>query len=314
MFDLFLFDFSSEPNDFHLDADRYSKFRGYKYPHLARVFADEPELLDRYDYVWLPDDDVVIGHDELVRFFELCARFNLRLAQPAVGGGSRGMGVYEQGVDYSHEVTAPQPGALLRYTTFVEVMMPHFHTSALRVALPTFTESPSSWGLDFCWAVLLGFRGMGVVDATPAAHTRPLRAGALYRSLSRDGVSHRDDMRGLLARFYRRKFPPRRTLLTVWPGAEPERVLWHYRAVWLRFRLIEALRLRLPSRLARRLSASAGMPKAGSGGSGSIRRSGYHEGMSDSKKPKPEPGKQEEIVLDKMEWEAAKKKADKEEE
>lgn len=250
-FDLFLLDYSSTPNDFAGDADYYERVPGYKYPALAGLLTDRPELLDRYDYFWMPDDDIVMDHDTLASFLELCASFGLRLAQPAIGGGSRGPGVCEKGVDYSHAVTLQDSRNLLRYTTFVEVMMPLFSAEALGSVLDTFPQSVSSFGLDFWWCVRLGFRGVGVVDRTPALHSRPIRGGTLYERLSRDGVTPMEELRALRRRFYRGRKPPLQTLLRVLPRSTPAEVKWRYRSSWLFFRLMEAASLRLPGRLTR---------------------------------------------------------------
>ena len=57
-------------------------------------------------------------------------------------------------------------------------MCPLFTREALYEMLPTMTLNRSSWGLDWLWAKRLGTtpRSLGIIDATPAIHTRPLGA------------------------------------------------------------------------------------------------------------------------------------------
>jgi hypothetical protein len=63
-------------------------------------------------------------------------------------------------------------------------MAPIFRRAALERCAPTFSESPSGWGLDWLWPVLCRAAGLGriaVIDATPVRHTRPV-GGELYRN------------------------------------------------------------------------------------------------------------------------------------
>jgi hypothetical protein len=73
----------------------------------------------------------------------------------------------------------------LRYTKFVETMVPIFSPEALRICLSTFNKNISGWGLDFIWPKLLGYpkKKIAVLDITPVRHTRRHGGGDLYKNI-----------------------------------------------------------------------------------------------------------------------------------
>ena len=136
------------------------------------------QRIDDYDWVWLPDDDLLADLPTLNRFFEIVAEYDLDLAQPALGAGSY----------VAYPITVRRPHMRLRYTTFVEVMAPCFSREALGICLPFLGATISSWGLNWLFPRLLGYprRGIAIVDETPVIHSRPPAKGpniALARSL-----------------------------------------------------------------------------------------------------------------------------------
>jgi hypothetical protein len=78
----------------------------------------------------------------------------------------------------------------------VEVMCPYFSADALRIALPTFDLSYSTWGSDFVWPRLFDFSPV-VVDEFSLRHARPTGESGFYQYLRRIGVSPRRELEGL---------------------------------------------------------------------------------------------------------------------
>lgn len=173
-FDLFVSYYGDQP-DLHRDScDHYERRKGPKWPCIADLLRERPELIDGYDAVWFPDDDLAVDTDTLNRMFALFHGLGLGLAQPALAPGSF----------HSWACLLQRPEHLLRHSTFVEVMAPIFTLPALRICLPSFAESRSGWGLDWVWPHLLADRRafpIGILDATPVLHTRPL-GGELYKN------------------------------------------------------------------------------------------------------------------------------------
>jgi hypothetical protein len=121
-----------------------------------------------YDYVWLPDDDIFASQDTINRMFELAAALSFDLCAPALHEASY----------YAHFSTMRNTRCVARRTGFVEIMAPCFSGQTMARLLPTLalTSTGWGWGLDSLWPKLLDYQGVGVVDATPVLHTRPVGA------------------------------------------------------------------------------------------------------------------------------------------
>lgn len=198
-FDLFISYYGPQPGRHAHDGEYYEARKGPKWPGLADLFEAHPALLERYDAVWLPDDDIDASTDTLNRMFALFHGFGLALAQPALTPDS----------PCAWKGLRQQPDTVLRYTGFVEVMVPLFASEALRACLPSFRDSASGWGLDALWPRLCTAgrgRAVAVIDATPVRHTRP-PGGELYRN--HPELDPRADERRVLRKY---GLPPTRLL------------------------------------------------------------------------------------------------------
>lgn len=173
-FDLLVSYYGKSIGRYRADADLYEQRLGPKWPAIDELLRGSPELLDRYDAFWFPDDDLAADPESIDRMFAFFRAFELSLAQPALTQDS-----------FATWTTLRQDASShLRYCGFVEVMAPIFSRAALRLCQPTFAESRSGWGLDWLWPPLCRRAGLGriaVIDATPVRHTRPV-GGELYRN------------------------------------------------------------------------------------------------------------------------------------
>jgi hypothetical protein len=173
-FDLFISYYGRTPERWREDADHYEVRPGPKWPCIGELVAEHAALLAAYDCVWFPDDDLSVSTVTLNRMFAIFHAHELHLAQPALTRNSY----------HTWNTLLQEPRCHLRYTRFVEVMAPMFSSAALRLCSPTFGDSRSGWGLDWVWPLLCeraGLSGIGIIDATPVWHTRPL-GGELYRN------------------------------------------------------------------------------------------------------------------------------------
>lgn len=172
-FDVFLSYFGDEPDKFRDQATYYEQVKGGKWPILHRIITEHWDLISRYSAVWLPDDDLLTNAHDINKMFAFMQAFDLSLAQPALSLDSY----------FSHSSLLQQTNSVLRFTNFVEVMAPIFSAEALKQLRNTFGESPSGWGLDNLWPLLLdnsNKRKIAILDAVPVVHTRPL-GGELYK-------------------------------------------------------------------------------------------------------------------------------------
>lgn len=138
---------------------------GQKWVGLNRLLNSDARWR-RYEYIWLPDDDVLADAAEISRFFDLCRRFDATVAQPALTEDSY----------FGFAMTMRNRAFFARATTFVEIMAPCFRRDVLERVLPSLAETPTGWGwaLGYIWAKMVDYRGMYIFDAAPVRHTRPM--------------------------------------------------------------------------------------------------------------------------------------------
>lgn len=171
-FDIYLSYFGDEHNKYCESATYYEQVKGGKWPVVAEIIKNNEAIIEQYDAVWIPDDDLLANTDTINRMFGLFHALEISYGQPALTTDSY----------YTYPFLLRDEASLVRYTNFVEVMAPIFSRCGLNDAAKTIALSPSGWGLDFLWSNLFCQQGkdrVAVLDATPVKHTRPV-GGELY--------------------------------------------------------------------------------------------------------------------------------------
>lgn len=174
-FDLYLEYYGDGSNDYRDDCDFYSEAKDTKWPRLHEVFKEYKDEILKYDAVWIPDDDISTNCSTIKTLFETFMEYKLLLAQPALTKDSY----------YSHKITLRRSKYFLRYTQFVEVMVPIFSREGLEMCWESFGKSRSGWGLDSIWPKLLGHpeKKLAIIDQYPVKHTRKVGKGSLYKDI-----------------------------------------------------------------------------------------------------------------------------------
>ena len=148
-----------------------------KFIGIAELYDTTAGALDGYDALLFLDDDIEIMPAQIEEFFKLFHKHRLVLAQPSLHPASF----------FNHRVTVSNNRYIIRYTQFVEIMMPAFSHEAFALCLPTFRLSVSGWGLDYLWPQRLGFprKKVAIVDAVAVRHSKPSdpQQGAFYQML-----------------------------------------------------------------------------------------------------------------------------------
>jgi hypothetical protein len=128
--------------------------------------------LSTFDWILIVDDDIALPPHFLDLFVYFCWREKLQLAMPA-----------HRFLSYkSYAVTERHWGSAARLTNFVEIGPLTLLHASLFAALIPFPSLRFAWGLDVLWSSEAKRRGwrLGVVDATPVRHLRPI--GLSYSS------------------------------------------------------------------------------------------------------------------------------------
>jgi hypothetical protein len=120
--------------------------------------------LDRYDYVIVCDDDIILPENFTDIFLGLQSRFDFAAAQPARTHNSY----------IDHFFVEVLDGLLARRTKFVEIgPLVSFRGDLLSAILPFDEKTPMGWGFDFVLPYIAEKKGLrvGIVDAAPVDHS-----------------------------------------------------------------------------------------------------------------------------------------------
>ena len=157
--------------------------KGAKWPGLEQTLIAHWDQIQKYRYVWLPDDDLLCVPEQVSRMFSICEDLGLELAQPALTPDSY----------YTHVATLQHSAFQLRFTNFVEIMAPVLSTELLARVFHTLRGQISGFGLDALWPRLSRIGKVAIIDDTPVRHTRPV-GGPVYKFSEQAGLmpAHED--------------------------------------------------------------------------------------------------------------------------
>lgn len=167
-FDLHLIVYDDSLEQFRHDAKYACHIKGYKLKVIYKYLEANPQFKDMYDYFFLPDDDILMDTVTINALFEAMKRYDLKIAQPALRMSY-----------YTWPHTLYDRYSRLRYTNFVEMMVPCFCREALQKVLFTFNENETGWGTETHWPLLIdaSLRDMAIIDEISVIHTHPIQSG-----------------------------------------------------------------------------------------------------------------------------------------
>lgn len=167
-FDLHLIVYDDSYGRFYNDADFLFLRKGYKLRLVYDYLKQHPEYLEHYSYFFIPDDDIDTDALQIERLFRAMEIYSLQIAQPSLRQSY-----------YSFSHTLNVHFSIMRYTNYVEMMLPCFSKDALRKVVETFNANESGWGIEYHWASLINSNehDMAIIDDIAMVHTRPVQIG-----------------------------------------------------------------------------------------------------------------------------------------
>ncbi|WP_345497991.1 DUF707 domain-containing protein [Nocardia callitridis] len=144
-----------DPGDFQSSHASFVHVEGPKWPALGRLAQNMADTIEQYDYIWIPNNDLMTDMASINTMFDICAEYELSLAQPALTEDSYVV----------HEITRVNRGQVLRYTNYVETMAPCFSGEFLSRCVPDLVATVTGLGLESLWPTMLGEDDIAVIDA-----------------------------------------------------------------------------------------------------------------------------------------------------
>jgi hypothetical protein len=198
-FDVFLIYYGFLKDRYFSDCEYYSQEKGYKFP-LIYKHLHHTKIHTKYDYFWLPDDDILASTADINLLFQLM-KSGFYIAQPSI----------KKECHHTWPHTTCQQGKVARMTKFVEIMCPAFSYEALEEFLPHFNETKTGWGLDYLWSTraVEANKKMAIFDIVSVSHTRKMGEGDLYKNLRTDGIQYKQDLADFLKKHELKLIPQR---------------------------------------------------------------------------------------------------------
>lgn len=167
-FDFHLIVYDDSLEQFRNDAEYVCHIKGFKLKVIYKYLEANPQFKDMYDYYFFPDDDIRMDAVTINALFDAMRRYDLEIAQPALRMSY-----------FTWQHTLYDRYSKLRYTNFVEMMVPCFSRDALQKVLFTFNENETGWGTETHWPLLIDAtqHDMAIIDEVTVVHTRPIRSG-----------------------------------------------------------------------------------------------------------------------------------------
>ncbi len=164
----------------------------YKWGGMRVCLDKKPFNLDDYEYIAFPDDDLVVTTEGWNRAFALMKQYDLHAAQLALHPNSF----------YTINMTLQRPGTRLRYTNYVECMVPVARVEVFKHVSQYFGDPQSSWGIDHVIGALLKDKpnSMAMLDAAPALHTRAHGVSPMYKDMTKGGLDYYEQEAAFLGR------------------------------------------------------------------------------------------------------------------
>lgn len=170
-----------QKNSFQIDKDFWTISGGLSKFDSARLFFSEfPDFMNYEAYAFF-DPDVEIAFNEIHSLFKKGIEDRKAIFQPAVALGSHTVWkfLYNQNSIGWREVS------------FVEVMAPFFSKGALMSVVDGFSDSISTWGLEYCWYSKCKEMSMAVFDPIVMRHDTKVDTvgGPFYRYLAQININ-----------------------------------------------------------------------------------------------------------------------------
>ncbi len=148
-------------NKYYEDADYLFYGKGDKMKLIFAYLKMNPHFFEQYDYFFLPDDDVLTNQEEIESLFNSMAKYNLRIAQPSLKGSY-----------FTYPHTLQVHHCRLRYTNFIEMMIPCFSKDALKTVLETH-NSEKEIECQIAEIIESNRQDMAIIDELAMVHVRP---------------------------------------------------------------------------------------------------------------------------------------------
>lgn len=172
-YDIFLINYSKK--NYSKDCNYYvDNVSGSKYNLIYKQKKEILKIINNYENIFIPDDDILIFPEQIKKIFEVHSNYKLSLSMPALRG------VFKKNDKRYIEVPImnSSPNLILKYTNWVGIICPCFSKNFFIKSLETFSYNKSNWGIALLWSNSIKEKDkIAIIDSIEAIHSRRLNLG-----------------------------------------------------------------------------------------------------------------------------------------
>ena len=143
-YDVYIIYYGNNPINFEkykqkvtfIKSRKGSKFQNFKY-----FYDTYLDIINKYDYFFILDDDIIIDVSKINSMFHIANYFNLSICSPSFKSKGK----------ISHKVTKYRSKRFLTYTNFIEVGVPLFNKISLHKFMKFLYTKLIGWGIDYLY-------------------------------------------------------------------------------------------------------------------------------------------------------------------
>jgi len=170
-FDLWITYYDEREYNKYIDkADFYNRRKGSKFTNFHFIYQKYPDLLEKYEAIFIIDDDLGLTVSDISRLFEIRQFYDLWILQPS----------FDPRGKISHAITRSRFSSFLRYTNFIEVTCPLFKKDKLDLFMKEYIPIVGGGGLDYWYSYLIGNNHknkLAVIDVISCLNPNSKRLG-----------------------------------------------------------------------------------------------------------------------------------------
>ena len=198
--DLYLVFYDNESFKKFTPEDGVKKFyiKGGKLTGIHSFLKNE-NILDNYNFFWIPDDDIEIDSESINEMFNLMIAHNIEVGQPSLTIDSY----------FTYLLLIQNTSFKIRYSNFVEIMAPCLKKNVLEKCLSDFEEAFTGFGIDFLWSHYAEEKedNIAIFDSISMKHTRPV-GGPIYKELKKNNLDQMEELRSIFKKYNQKQIRP----------------------------------------------------------------------------------------------------------
>lgn len=153
-YDIYVIYYGDDDTIFNTYKDKVKfieKRKGSKFQNFYYFYNKYNNVVHKYDYFFIIDDDIVISTSDINKMFEIADEYKLSICAPSFDKESKVSHLVTKNERKLESKTFKTKKIKLKYTNFVEVNTPLFNKQSIINLMKVYDPILVGWGIDFLY-------------------------------------------------------------------------------------------------------------------------------------------------------------------